>query len=150
MISLFAKHTAGFNEVRTAMLSYSTIGSGAGESVDKVRGAYDLIKNDSELLNNNIYIFGEMQFDAAFVEKVMVKKAKGITWKQPANTFVFPNIDAGNIGYKIAQRMGGYNAIGPVLIGLALPVNDLSRGASKDDVVGLSYITGSQALHNLK
>ncbi|GHU31142.1 hypothetical protein FACS1894166_02060 [Bacilli bacterium] len=61
---------------------------------------------------------------------------------------MFPNIDAGNIGYKIAQRMGEFNAVGPVLIGLALPVNDLSRGASQDDVVGLSYITGNQALTN--
>jgi phosphate acetyltransferase len=150
MISMFAKHTAGFDEVRTAMLSYSTVGSGAGESVDKVRGAYELVKNDSELIKNNIHVFGEMQFDAAFVDKVMIKKAKGITWKNTANTFIFPNIDAGNIGYKIAQRMGGYEAIGPVLIGLALPVNDLSRGASKDDVVGLSYITGNQALHNIE
>ncbi|MDR0825743.1 MAG: phosphate acetyltransferase [Mycoplasmataceae bacterium] len=148
MISLFAKETVGFGEVRTAMLSYSTVGSGAGESVDKVRAAYDLVKNDEQLKDNNIKVFGEMQFDAAFVPSVMIKKAKGISWKQTANTFVFPNIDAGNIGYKIAQRMGQFQAVGPVLIGLALPVNDLSRGASQDDVVGLSYITGNQALSN--
>lgn len=147
MVSLFAKDTAGFNQVRTAMLSYSTSGSGAGESVDKVRAAYALIKNDQDLLAKNINVFGEMQFDAAFDAKVMLKKAAGITWSKTANTFIFPNIDAGNIGYKIAQRMGGFAAIGPTLIGLAKPVNDLSRGASKDDVVGLSYITGCQCLN---
>ncbi|MDR1235318.1 MAG: phosphate acetyltransferase [Mycoplasmataceae bacterium] len=146
MISLFAHNTANIPDVRTAMLSYSTSGSGAGESVDKVKSAYQLIQNDSELKAQNIQIFGEMQFDAAFNSQVMQKKAKGISWSKPANAFIFPNIDAGNIGYKIAQRMGNYKAIGPTLIGLALPVNDLSRGASKDDVVGLSYITGNQVL----
>jgi phosphate acetyltransferase len=79
MISLFAKETVGFGEVRTAMLSYSTVGSGAGESVDKVRAAYDLVKNDEQLKDNNIKVFGEMQFDAAFVPSVMIKKAKGIS-----------------------------------------------------------------------
>jgi phosphate acetyltransferase len=146
MISIFAKDMAQIEHVHTAMLSYSTTGSGAGESVDKVKGAFNIIKDDAECKNKGISIFGEMQFDAAFVPEVMKKKAKGITWTTPANVFVFPNIDAGNIGYKIAQRLGGYDAIGPVLIGLALPVNDLSRGASKNDVVGLSYVTGNQCL----
>ncbi|GHU31138.1 phosphate acetyltransferase [Bacilli bacterium] len=79
MISLFAKETVGCDEVRTAMLSYSTTGSGAGESVDKVRNAFELIKNDEQLKNENVKVFGEMQFDAAFVPAVMSKKAKGIT-----------------------------------------------------------------------
>lgn len=146
MIGLFAHDTAKINDVRIAMLSYSTVGSGAGESVDKVKAAYQIIKDDMDLKNKNIQVFGEMQFDAAFVPAIMQKKAKGITWTKTANTFIFPNIDAGNIGYKIAQRMGNFNAIGPTLIGLAAPVNDLSRGASKDDVIGLSYITGNQVL----
>jgi phosphate acetyltransferase len=79
MIALFAHDTAGINPVRAAMLSYSTTGSGAGESVDKVKAAYELIKNDADLQNKNIQIFGEMQFDAAFVPEVMRKKAKGIS-----------------------------------------------------------------------
>jgi phosphate acetyltransferase len=91
-------------------------------------------------------VYGEIQFDAAFVPTVMAKKAKNIGWTKTANTFIFPNIDAGNIGYKIAQRMGRFNAIGPTLLGIASPVNDLSRGASQEDVVGLSYITGVQCL----
>lgn len=148
MIALFAYDTAKIHNVRVAMLSYSTVGSGAGESVDKIKAAYQLIKDDSDLKNKDIQVFGEMQFDAAFVPEVMKKKAKGISWQETANTFIFPNIDAGNIGYKIAQRMGKFNAIGPTLIGLAAPVNDLSRGASKDDVIGLSYITGNQVLNN--
>jgi phosphate acetyltransferase len=78
MIALFAHDTAGIIDVRTAMLSYSTVGSGTGESVDKVKAAYELIKNDEELKTKNIQIFGEIQFDAAFVPEVMKKKAKGI------------------------------------------------------------------------
>jgi phosphate acetyltransferase len=144
---LFARQTAGFKEVHTALLSYSTVGSGAGESVEKVKAAYNLLKDDQELIKNNIQVFGEIQFDAAFIPTVMKKKAPNISWNNTANTFIFPNIDAGNIGYKIAQRMGGFEAIGPTLIGLAKPVNDLSRGANKNDVVGLSYITGCQALN---
>lgn len=143
MISIFAKQTVGFDHVQTALLSYSTCGSGSGESVDKVKQAYELLKNKQ---TQGIDYFGEIQFDAAFDENVMAKKAKTLSWHKQANTFVFPTIDAGNIGYKIAQRMGGYAAIGPVLLGLAKPINDLSRGASKDDVVGLSYITGCQCL----
>ncbi|MDR3163562.1 MAG: phosphate acetyltransferase [Mycoplasmataceae bacterium] len=145
-ISLFARDIGGISDVRTAMLSYSTNGSGAGESATKVQQAYTLIKNDSELQSQNIQVYGEIQFDAAFVPTVMAKKAKNIGWTKTANTFIFPNIDAGNIGYKIAQRMGRFNAIGPTLLGIASPVNDLSRGASQEDVVGLSYITGVQCL----
>jgi phosphate acetyltransferase len=79
MIALFAHNTAGIANVRAAMLSYSTVGSGAGESVDKVKAAYELIKNDTELQSKNIQVFGEIQFDAAFVPEVMKKKAKGIS-----------------------------------------------------------------------
>jgi phosphate acetyltransferase len=79
MIALFANETASISDVRVAMLSYSTVGSGAGESVDKVKTAYELIKNDTELKNKSIQVFGEMQFDAAFVPEIMHKKAKGIS-----------------------------------------------------------------------
>lgn len=147
-ISLFASNVVCFPQVRTAMLSYSTVGSGAGNSVDNVKAAYELVKSNAGFDQTKISVFGEIQFDAAFVPAVMNKKAKGISWKECANTFVFPNLDAGNIGYKIAQRMGGFSAIGPVLIGLAKPVNDLSRGASAQDVIGLAYVTGMQVLGN--
>ncbi len=144
MISQFAKDVVGFENLKVAMLSYSTDGSGAGESVDKVKKAFELVQSDPA--SKQFEIHGEIQFDASFVPQVMHKKAKTLNWDTNAKIYVFPNIDAGNIGYKIAQRMGGYDAIGPVLIGLDLPVNDLSRGASTNDVVKLSYITGYQAV----
>lgn len=144
MISQFAKDVVGFENLKVAMLSYSTDGSGAGESVDKVKKAFELVQSDPA--SKQFEIHGEMQFDASFVPAVMKKKAKNLNWDTNAKIYIFPNIDAGNIGYKIAQRMGGYEAIGPTLIGLDLPVNDLSRGASTNDVVKLSYITGYQAV----
>ena len=87
-----------------------------------------------------------MQFDAAFVESVGKKKAPGSEVAGKANVFVFPSLEAGNIGYKIAQRMGGYEALGPILQGLKSPVNDLSRGCSVTDIVNLVYLTAAQAL----
>ena len=143
-IGQFAKDVVGMTNLKIALLSYSTAGSGAGESVDKVRGAHDILMNNPAA--QQFQISPEIQFDASFVPEVMHKKAKNLDWDTNAKIYVFPNIDAGNIGYKIAQRMGGYEAIGPVLIGLAAPVNDLSRGASTSDVVNLAYITGYQAL----
>ncbi len=143
-IGKFAKDVVGLTNLKIALLSYSTAGSGAGESVDKVRGAHDILMTLPEA--KQFQISPEIQFDASFVPEVMHKKAKNLDWDTNAKIYVFPNIDAGNIGYKIAQRMGGYEAIGPVLIGLAAPVNDLSRGASTSDVVNLAYITGYQAL----
>lgn len=143
-IGKFAKDVVGLTNLKIALLSYSTAGSGAGESVDKVRGAHDILMTLPEA--KQFQISPEIQFDASFVPEVMHKKAKNLDWDTNAKIYVFPNIDAGNIGYKIAQRMGGYEAIGPVLIGLAAPVNDLSRGASTSDVVNLAYITGYQVL----
>lgn len=145
----FARNIAKIDDVRIALLSYSTAGSGKGESVEKVRRAYELIKIDEEFMSQN-KVFGEIQFDAAYDVNVMNKKAKDLDWNAPANVFVFPNIDAGNIGYKIAQRIGKFNAIGPVVLGLSKPVNDLSRGASASDVANLSYITVVQALNAKK
>lgn len=142
----FAKSIALLNDVRVAMLSYSTAGSGKGESVDKVKEAYELVKKDKEFISK-YDVFGEIQFDAAIDMNVMHKKAKTLNWKEPANVFVFPDINAGNIGYKIAQRLGKYQAIGPVIIGLNKPVNDLSRGARASDVVQLSYITALQTVN---
>lgn len=143
MISFFARDVISCKNLKVALLSYSTAGSGVGESVDKVRKAYQILRQDIEL--NDFQIFGEIQFDAAFCHEVMVKKVPELDWETNAKIYIYPNIDAGNIGYKIAQRMGKFEAIGPILIGLDRPVNDLSRGAVASDVIKLSYITAYQA-----
>ena len=115
---------------KIAMLSFSTKGSASHERVTMVAEATKMAKEK----NPDMAIDGELQFDAAFVESVAKKKAPGSEVAGHANVFVFPNIEAGNIGYKIAQRFGGFEAIGPILQGLNAPVNDLSRGCSEDEV----------------
>ncbi|AXK51405.1 phosphate acetyltransferase [Spiroplasma alleghenense] len=125
-----------------ALLSYSTLGSGHGESVEKVAKA-------SEILNQNKQNFvyaGEIQFDTAFDSEVRNKKAPNIAITKRPDIFVFPDLNSGNIGYKIAQRMGGYEAAGPFILGLNAPVNDLSRGATLLDIYNTSIITLYQAL----
>lgn len=140
----FSKEVLMSESTNTALLSYSTLGSGIGESVDKVRKAYEIIKSDAPI--SNVQICGEMQFDAAYVDEVRKQKAPNLGWNTKANIYIFPNLDSGNIGYKIAQRLGGYEAIGPILIGLAKPVNDLSRGASVKEIIDVAIITGAQAI----
>ena len=109
-------------KITTALLSYSTNGSGAGESVDKVREAYNLIKNKKV---KNVEFFGEIQFDAAIDKNVRNKKVKSMKWKNNANLFIFPNLDSANIGYKIMERLSNdVVAIGPVVVGLNKPMND--------------------------
>ncbi len=127
---------------KIAMLSFSTKGSAASDEVTKVAEATRLAKEREPELN----VDGELQFDAAFVPTVAEKKAPGSDVAGRANTFIFPNLAAGNIGYKIAQRFGGFEAIGPVLQGLNMPVNDLSRGCNEDEVYALSIITAAQAV----
>lgn len=138
----FTSHSLCTKHLTTAMLSYSTNGSGAGPSVDKVKKAYELVKQKPELANFKIY--GELQFDAAYVNSVRTKKASSCKWENNANIFVFPNLDSGNIGYKILERTAGFLAVGPVIIGLDKPMNDLSRGASASSVVAIAYVTASQ------
>lgn len=127
---------------KIAMLSFSTKGSASHERVTMVAEATKMAKEK----NPDMAIDGELQFDAAFVESVAKKKAPGSEVAGHANVFVFPNIEAGNIGYKIAQRFGGFEAIGPILQGLNAPVNDLSRGCVEDEVYSLAIITAAQAV----
>ena len=124
-----------------AMLSHSTYGSSKCDDSAKVVEATRLAKEAAP--NRNID--GEMQFDAAIVPEVASSKAPGSTVAGHANTFVFPDLDAGNIAYKITQRIGGANAYGPLVQGLSKPINDLSRGCSVDDIVGVVAITALQA-----
>lgn len=122
-----------------ALLSYSTLGSGQGETVDKVRIAAEKLKE----MNLDFPTDGELQFDAAFAPEVAKTKAPGSPVAGRANTFIFPDINAGNIGYKIAQRLGRFEAYGPILQGLNAPINDLSRGCNADEVYKMAIITAA-------
>lgn len=124
---------------KVAMLSYSTKGSGSGPNVDKVRGAFEKLMAK----NPDFDVEGELQFDAAVSPEVAETKCKGSKVAGHANTFIFPEIQSGNIGYKIAQRLGGFEAYGPILLGLNAPVNDLSRGCNADEVYAMAIITAA-------
>lgn len=143
-----AKSAQSFGmDPKVAMLSFSTKGSAKADDVTKVQDALKLAQDKVEADHlDNVVIDGEFQFDAAIVPSAAEKKAPGAKIQGDANVFVFPSLEAGNIGYKIAQRLGGYDAVGPVLQGLNSPVNDLSRGCSTEDVYNLSIITAAQAL----
>ncbi|USS92357.1 phosphate acetyltransferase [Fructobacillus americanaquae] len=145
-IAIQSAHTAKIFGIKpkVAMLSFSTKGSAKGAQVEKVQEATKIAKELAPELAEQID--GDLQFDAAVVEKVANAKAPDSAVAGQANVFVFPSLESGNIGYKIAQRLGGFEAIGPILQGLAKPVSDLSRGASKDDVVKVAIITAAQAL----
>ena len=129
---------------KVAMLSFSTKGSvpsGAHESLTRVAEAIEIVQSRDP----GLAVDGELQFDAALMPEVAARKAPGSPVAGQANVFVFPSLSAGNIGYKIAQRIGGATALGPILQGLAKPANDLSRGCSVDDIYQMIAITGAQA-----
>ena len=122
-----------------AFLSYSTLGSCKGEVVDKMRNAAHKAREKYP----NLPIEGEIQFDAAVAPRVARTKCPQSEVAGHANTFIFPDINAANIGYKIASRLGGYTAVGPVLQGLNAPINDLSRGCNAEEVYSMSIVTAA-------
>ena len=126
-------------EPKVAMLSFSTNGSGKGATVKLSHDA----TIEAKAMDPALLIDGEMQFDAAVAPEVGQLKFPGSPVAGYANTFIFPCIEAGNIGYKIAQRLGGYEALGPILQGLAAPINDLSRGCNADEVYKMAIITAA-------
>ena len=124
-------------EAIVGMLSHSTVGSSKHEDVEKVVNALNICKSK----HPNLLIDGEMQFDTAVDTEVAAKKMPNSVIAGHVNTFIFPDLDAGNIGYKIAERLGGAHAYGPLTQGLDKPINDLSRGCSSDDIVGVIALT---------
>ena len=138
-----AKTAKAFNiNPKVAMLSFSTMGSAVTPETEKVAEATKLVREKAPTLP----VGGELQFDDAFVPPVAKLKAPNSEIQGDATVFIFPSLEAGNIGYKIAQRLGGFEAVGPILQGLNAPVNDLSRGCSTEDVLKLALITATQSL----
>ena len=129
-------------EPKVGLLSYSTYGSGAGASVDKVREAVKRLRR----LPLGYEVDGEMQLDAAVAQEVAELKAPNSPIAGRVNTFIFPTLDAGNIGYKLMARFGGFEAVGPILQGMRKPLNDLSRGANEDEIYKMAIVTAAQKL----
>lgn len=147
-IAYCTAETAEFFQLKPkiAMLSFSTNGSANSPETEKVREAISILNSRYP----DLIVDGEVQFDAAVNADIAMKKKFKSKLKGQANVLIFPNLEAGNIGYKIAQQFGGYEAIGPILQGLSKPVNDLSRGCSVSDVLKLTLITAKQAIRCMR
>ncbi|KRL95444.1 phosphate acetyltransferase [Levilactobacillus hammesii] len=143
-VAVESAHTAKVFDIdpKVALLSFSTKGSAKGDMVTKVQEATKIAHETAP----DLAVDGELQFDASFVPSVAAQKAPDSTVAGHANVFVFPELQSGNIGYKIAQRFGGFEAIGPILQGLNKPVSDLSRGCNEEDVYKVAIITAAQSL----
>ena len=143
-VAVESAHTAKVFDIdpKVALLSFSTKGSAKGEMVTKVQEATKIAHETAP----DLAVDGELQFDASFVPSVAAQKAPDSKVAGHANVFVFPELQSGNIGYKIAQRFGGFEAIGPILQGLNKPVSDLSRGCNEEDVYKVAIITAAQSL----
>ena len=143
-VAVESAHTAKVFDIdpKVALLSFSTKGSAKGDMVTKVQEATKIAHETAP----DLAVDGELQFDASFVPSVAAQKAPDSEVAGHANVFVFPELQSGNIGYKIAQRFGGFEAIGPILQGLNKPVSDLSRGCNEEDVYKVAIITAAQSL----
>ena len=145
-LAFIAKEASNFHKLLTgekskvAFLSFSTKGSAKHYKVDRVRKAVELFKKN----NSNIESEGEIQFDAAYDESIREKKITNSNFSGAANTFIFPDLDSGNIAYKITEKLAGYQALGPLLMGLNKPLHDLSRGCKVDDIINIAAITALQ------
>ena len=145
-LAVIAAESAAFHQLLTgeepivAFLSFSTKGSASHYRVDKVREAVDIFRNKYPMIIHD----GEVQVDAAIIPEINKIKVPGSPIEGGANVLIFPNLDAGNIAYKITQRLAGYSAWGPLLQGLSKPIHDLSRGCSVDDIINVSAIAAIQ------